>query len=100
MITLITGLPGNGKTLYALTWLKALAEKDGRTVFYSGITDCMIPGWVEHEPEKWPELPANSVILIDEVQRVMRPRMHGSAVPAHIAQLETHRHKGVDLVLI
>jgi zona occludens toxin len=100
VITLITGLPGNGKTLYALWWLKQQAEKDGRTVYFSGINDCKVPGWIEHEPERWMELPANSVILIDEVQRVMRPRQHGSTVPPFVAALETHRHKGVDLVLI
>ncbi len=46
------------------------------------------------------ELPAGSIVLIDEVQRLMRPRIHGSKVPAFIAELETHRHRGIDLVLI
>jgi hypothetical protein len=100
MITLITGLPGNGKTLYALSWLKERAEKEGRTVYYSGIADCKIPGWVEGDPEKWMELPKGSIIVIDEVQRVMRPRQHGTKVPEFVAALETHRHLGVDLVLI
>lgn len=99
MITLITGLPGNGKTLYALTWLKAKAEKEGRQVYYSGIADLKLP-WIEHDPQKWFELPKGSIIVIDEVQRVMRPRQHGMAVPEFVAKLETHRHLGVDLVLI
>lgn len=127
MITLITGLPGNGKTLYAISWLKAKAENEfvtaegkivprakvtfdaktgepigaaPRQVFYSGIADCMVPGWSEADPERWMDLPAGSIILIDEVQRIMRPRQHGTKVPEFVAQLETHRHKGVDLVLI
>jgi zona occludens toxin len=99
MITLITGLPGNGKTLYALAWLKDKAEKEGRQVYYSGIADLKLP-WIECEPERWFELPKGSIIVIDEVQRVMRPRQHGSVVPEFVAKLETHRHLGVDLVLI
>jgi zona occludens toxin len=106
VITLITGLPGNGKTLYALAWTLQQAAKPltdngpPRQVFYSGITDVTLPGWTEFDPEKWFELPAGSIVLIDEVQRVMRPRIHGSKVPEFIAKLETHRHLGIDLVLI
>jgi hypothetical protein len=99
VITVITGLPGSGKTLYALTWVKAKSEREGRQVFYSGITDLKLP-WVEFEPEKWESLPTGSIIVVDECQRVFRPRMHGAAVPPFIAALETHRHKGVDFVLI
>jgi zona occludens toxin len=100
VITVITGLPGNGKTLYALAWLQAKAEKEGRTVYYSGIADLKVPGWVEFDAEKWTELPTGSYILVDEAQRVYRPRAAGSKVPAYVEALETHRHKGVDLVLI
>lgn len=102
MIVLLTGLPGNGKTLYALNWVKAKAEKEGRPVFYSGIKDlntAVLP-WTEFEPEKWAELPAGSIVVIDECQRVFRPRMHGTAVPPFVAALETHRHLGIDLVFI
>lgn len=99
MIVLITGLPGNGKTLYALNWVKARAEKEGREVFYSGIADLNLP-WTEIDPQKWMDAPANSIVVIDECQRVFRPRMHGTAVPAFVAELETHRHKGIDIVLI
>lgn len=102
MIVLLTGLPGNGKTLYALNWVKAKAEKEGRPVFYSGIRDlntAVLP-WTEFEPERWMELPAGSIVVIDECQRVFRPRMHGTAVPPFVAALETHRHLGIDLVFI
>jgi len=101
MITLITGLPGNGKTLYALTWLRDKAIKENRQVYYNGVADLRIPGWIELvNPEKWAECPTGSIILIDEAQRIFRPRMHGKEVPGYVAALETHRHLGVDLVFV
>lgn len=101
MISLITGLPGNGKTLYALSWLRDKAAKEGRQVYYSGVTDLLIPGWIElTDPTEWPKLPKGSILLVDEAQRIFRPRMHGANVPAFVAALETHRHLGVDLVFI
>jgi len=99
MIVVITGVPGSGKTLYAISWIKDKAAKEGREVYYSGIADLKLP-WVEHDPTKWEELPPNSIIVIDECQRVARPRANGSQVPPYIAAMETHRHKGVDIVLI
>ncbi|WP_295751667.1 zonular occludens toxin domain-containing protein [Undibacterium sp.] len=99
MINLFTGLPGNGKTLYALSFVKEWSERDNRPVFYSGIADLKLP-WTEIEPEKWFDCPANSIIVIDECQRVFRPRSSGKEVPEHVARLETHRHQGLDLVLI
>lgn len=99
MIGLITGLPGNGKTLYALNFIKAKAEKENRPVYYSGIADLALP-WTEFDGEKWMDCPPNSIIVIDECQRIYRPRSYGSNVPPHVAELETHRHKGVDIFLI
>lgn len=100
MITMITGLPGNGKTLYALQSTIERAAKENRQVYYSGIADLKIPGWIETDAMQWHKLPTGSIIVIDEVQRVMRPRQHGTNVPEFVAALETHRHLGVDLVLI
>jgi hypothetical protein len=112
VITLITGMPGDGKTLYTIALVKALAEKEKRPVFYSGIRALSLP-WIQFGepspdpenphftvPDKWHELPAGAIIVIDEAQRAFRPRSNGSAVPEHVAKLETHRHKGHDLFLI
>ena len=46
MITLITGQPGAGKTLFTLQFVRELAEKEKRTVHYSGIKDLRLP-WLE-----------------------------------------------------
>lgn len=99
MIGVFTGLPGAGKTLFAITWIKAKAEKEGRPVYYSGIADLKLP-WFEVDPLKWMDCPPNSIIVVDECQRVFRPRANGSTVPECISAMETHRHKGVDIFLI
>jgi zona occludens toxin len=100
MIHLITGAPGAGKTLYTLDYVRRLAVKEGRPVFYSGIPECTVPGWEEVEAEEWFNCPAGAIIVIDECQRVFRPRANGSKVPEHVERLETHRHNGHDLYLI
>lgn len=100
MIELQTGLPGSGKTLHTLARIKAKAEAEGRPVYYSGIPELKLP-WIELEDAtKWYECEANAIIIIDEAQRVFRPRGNGANVPEHVAKLETHRHLGIDLVLI
>jgi zona occludens toxin len=35
--------------------------------------------------------------VVDEVQRVWRPRASGARVPDSVAALETHRHRGIDI---
>lgn len=113
MITLITGIPGSGKT--ALT-VRELLKLEGRPIFCMGIPELSIP----HEPappiEEWTEIrtspedetvklayftfPENTVLVVDEAQRIYRPRSAGSKVPDIVAALETHRHTGIDIWLI
>ena len=99
MINLSTGLPGAGKTLFTIASVKALAEKENRPVFYSGINDLALD-WTPVEAEKWYECPPGAIIVIDECQRIFRPRGNGSKVPEYVSKLETHRHDGHDLYLI
>jgi hypothetical protein len=103
MITLHTGLPGAGKTLYSIWFVRNLATSERRRVYYHGIKDLRVPGWVELDEEeikRWWELESGAIILIDEAQRLFRPRAPGASVPEHVEKLETHRHKGHDLFLI
>lgn len=102
MLYLITGLPGNGKTLYTIDYVRKFAEKERRPVYYHGITDLSDSlGWQEFEnPEQWHELPQGSIIVIDECQKVFRPLPRAGNIPAHFSELETHRHHGFDLFLI
>ena len=99
MITLITGAPGTGKSAALVSLLSELAKN--RAVYVSGIPDLNIPHEELADPTKWPELvPDGSIIVIDEVQRVWRPRGPGVKVPADIAALETHRHRGLDFYVV
>jgi len=81
MIEQITGLPGAGKTLITLARVKELAEKENRQVYYNGITDLKLP-WIELDKgEDWYKVPPGSIVVIDEAQRVFRPRGAGAQVP-------------------
>ena len=99
MITLITGLPGNGKTLFSLWHIKAKAEKEQREVYYHNIKDLNLP-WTLCEPEKWMDLPHGSIIVLDECQFVFPKKPNGAKLPDFYEQLATHRHRGYDIYLI
>lgn len=103
MIYLITGLPGNGKTLYTLWHVRDRAKKENRQVYVSGIPDLAITEWNqidEAQARDWHTLPDGAIIVIDEAQRIFRPRAGRGDPPAHVSMLETHRHKGYDIYLI
>ena len=127
MIYLVTGTPGSGKSLYSVsTLLPELSKQkvkapDGkiieRRLVVDGIKnlairhDLMAPGKVEPDgtlvPDEgdgiwnWPDwCKPGDVIFIDEVQRWWRPRGMGTKPPRDIKMLETHRHFGVDFVLV
>lgn len=105
MIYLITAVPGSGKTLYTLKWLKEFADRENRQVYYSGIPlsdkGKEMLGWQELEdPETWHKLPPGAITVIDECQRIFPVRRAGGQVPEYVSAFETHRHKGHDVVLI
>jgi len=101
MITLITGTPGAGKTLYAVHAILAKEAEGKRPIYVDGIPDLKLrhePAQDVNEWHKW--APDGSLIVVDEVQRVWRPMPSGARVPEPIQQLETHRHKGIDFIVI
>lgn len=118
MITVITGTPGAGKTLYTIQKLllplvgtDIVQVVDGvttihpRTIYTNikGLTieHELIDGGSEQGLRDWHEwAKPGAVIVFDEVQKIWSPRANGSAVPADIQALETHRHMGVDFILI
>ena len=107
MLYLYTGVPGAGKTLYAVSNLVKRKDFKDRPIFVDGIKE------LDHDkinyfdiPEgesiqTWPKwAPPGAIIVVDECQRIFRPRPSGSKVPDYVAELETHRHRGLDFILI
>ena len=99
-ITLVTGLPGHGKTLWTLARMKPLADAENRPVFHNHIDGLAIDGWVAHDADKWFDLPPNSYMVIDEARKVFPPRARAAAQPKHVEELGEHRHMGIDLFII
>lgn len=100
MITLITGIPGTGKTALAV---KTLLELRGERPVFSNINGLKL----DHTPidadwiKNWHEqAPHDALIVIDEAQKYFRPRHNSAAVPPNVAAFEEHRHQGVDFILI
>lgn len=110
MITLITGVPGSGKTLSVVSDLAKKVKKEwaGRKIFTHGIPDLVIPtekipeGHTINDMNVWLQYPENngSVVIIDEAQNIFPPRSSGSKTPELIEWLHVHRHSGVDIILI
>lgn len=119
MITVITGTPGAGKTLYAIE--KLLLPVVGKTVkgrdadgneiehertIYTNINGLQIDHELIDGGEnqglrdwyKWAK--PGALIVFDEVQKVWPPRPNGSKIPEDVQALDTHRHLGVDFILI
>lgn len=122
MITVITGTPGAGKTALAVAMLAEVveaAQKSGaslRPVVVMGIPELQLPHEVAPPIDQWTErqpapedptlqeahftFPEGALVIIDESQKVYRPRATGAKVPDHVAAFERHRHRGLDFWLI
>lgn len=100
MLYMITGLPGASKTLFTLNRVLTDPQLINREVYYHGIPDLKLP-WNElQDSRKWYECPDGCVIVIDEAQKTFPGRSSGSLVPQWVSEFETHRHRGIDVVLI
>ena len=137
MITLETGVPGAGKTLYCVSDLlqklvnSVVTHEDEqgnkvetKRVIYTNINGLLLehekigPGgeWTyDGKTDKWSQPEGSdkfglnnwhewakpgSVIVYDEVQKPWPLAASGSKVPPCITALETHRHMGVDFIVL
>lgn len=118
MIELRSGVPGSGKTLSMVQALSNLLEswnknpEEGRPIFVHGISDLAL----SHSPlplitpsgasihrmvavPDWDSMPDGSLVIVDECQSLFPPRSSQTSAPAHVAWLNTHRHRGFDIWL-
>jgi zona occludens toxin (predicted ATPase) len=117
MIELLEGVPGSGKSYYAvserlLKWVRAGRREyvfvEGiyldRLALFEGVDlavlEQQITLWKSGEEVKAGllDVEPGAAVLIDEVQTVFRSR--DKTDPALLRWLETHRHRGIDLVLM
>ena len=128
MITLFTGTPGTGKTALVIKELLEFRKNNSNLLIFvhgirnlRGITHekiycrsqlcdvCQMEVVKLSDLEKakikyvedwvlWKQ--QDSLIVIDEVQRIWRPRVGSSKITEAVSALETHRHYGVDFWLI
>jgi zona occludens toxin len=114
MLYVVTGNPGNGKSLYLVTMVEEMRVKENREVYQDGIEELLYP-WkalpVERRTERrknvdveiivvlWDQVPDGAIVVIDEAWRVFPIRTQGSVVPDFVQSLATHRHRGLDIFL-
>ena len=112
-ISLLTAVPGGGKTSYAVWNVIKEAHEQGKIIYTVGIPKLTIPTieltydqvrqWFKTSPneEGLPELlniEHGSIIVIDEVQRIWPAT--GSKISDDIKELSVHRHYGLTFFLI
>lgn len=106
MITLKTGVPGASKTLSAVHEMAVLlgrqikGKEETRPIFVHGVKDLNLPHFPLPDATKWADCPEGSIVIIDEAQGTFPPRSSTSKAPPHVEALNTHRHKGIDLIVI
>lgn len=102
-IELRTGLPGSGKTLGVVERLMEIRKTEShRPVKVLGITDLrddLGEQITESQLRDWEQFPAGTIVVVDECQRYMPTRRAGDP-PKWVSALSTHRHLGLDFILI
>lgn len=100
-ITVITGLPGHGKTLRMVSMIQEAAEKAERPIYVAGVDGLVDGPWsILDDPLKWDECPDGSLIFVDEAWKWFGhlQENRGAKNPPHVLALAEHRHKGIDFV--
>ena len=99
-LTIISGLPGNGKTLYAINLMREL-KAAGRFVLvmnFDGLDPSVAKAW-SGPIENWKDLPAGTVLFIDEAQDFLATNGKGGS-PEWVKDFSKVRHGGLEIVFI
>lgn len=106
MITLITAVPGSGKTLLCIGLIES-ALKEGRPVFtnISGLVKEKFTNYqlLQDAPNDWRDTPQGSLVIYDEAQQShLYPSnaQRGKVDDERLTAMETHRHTGHDLIFV
>ncbi len=111
-MTLITAVPGGGKTAYAVWYEIKKAHEQQRIIYTVGIPQLKIPTieltydklkewYVRDESQELPQLQnidKGALIVVDEVQKLWPAT--GTKISDDIKDLSEHRHFGLSFVLI
>jgi zona occludens toxin len=100
-INLVTGLPGAGKTLFAIH-LATKCKTEGLRVYnlnVNGLDPEIAEPWAG-PIENWQDLPEKSVLLVDEAHGVFPRQPSNAKIAPHIQALAEIRHKGLRLILV
>lgn len=105
-ISLTSGLPGAGKTLYTLWHVRQFQAREreagrDRPVYtnINGLSESL--GWLPLEfDHQLDALPEGAIVVIDECQRWFPAGGQKREVSANERFAETHRHKGQDWFLV
>ncbi len=96
-ISLVTGSPGSGKSLFLMRETVE-AVKQGRPV-YSNVDGLKLDG-VDPLPDDWRQCADGAFIVIDEVhQRWPATGKPGRSQEGEIVDLDKHRHRGFDFLI-
>lgn len=108
--SLITGLPGAGKTLRMMQRLKREAEEQAKAAAAGQPTRPLVcigidgledgPWIVMDDGARWADAPDNSLIFVDEAWKWFGHLQdtRGKPTPPHVLALAEHRHRGIDFV--
>ncbi len=100
MLTVVTGVPGNAKTLNVIAEVEAKRLAERRPVYYFGIDELKLE-WTELASyEAWVDCPPNSLVVLDEAHKAFGVQSQGAKPPPHVEALAEHRHDGVDIWLV
>lgn len=101
MSTLVTGIPGSGKTLNTLEMVDR--DHPDCQVYYFHIDECDMTGWEEitaDQVHQWETFPDGSVFVIDECHKVWPRIPINSKSPPSVEALDEHRHRGFTFYLM
>lgn len=102
MLYLTTGTPGAGKSLWTIATVEERRKKESRPVYYYNIKGLTLE-WNEMTRDqvmRWWELPAGSIIVIDEAQDIFPKGSSTQRPPEHCDMIAKHRHQGFDIYLV